>query len=203
MCAYRLGTLRFDDEQAGPLELEGDGFAAAGEISTLVANPSVSRFLGLSDDELRRARELVEGYRQKLQQLYQDGQGTPPPLDPRAAQAQRELAAQVDRLFGPERAAALRRLSWRIRDGFALLDADVASALALTPAQRATIAEAARRAEEDNQRILDTISHVRLKGHQPIEDAGRDAVSTSSDRLKAVLTPEQLTRFERMKRGEP
>jgi hypothetical protein len=201
MCAYRLGTLNVHDEQAGSLALEGDGFAAAGEISTLVANPGVVKYLGLSDSEARQAQELVAAYRQALQDIGQSAQWTPPSLDTRAAPARTELAARVAQLLGPERDAALRRLSWRIRDGFALVDDDVASALELTPEQRAAVAEAARTAEHDNQAVLRSVAPRRLGTHQPIEDAGREATSTSSERLRAILTPEQQSRFERMKRG--
>jgi hypothetical protein len=202
MCAYRLGTLNFHDEQAGSLVLEGDGFAAAGEIGTLVANPGVAKYLGLSESDERRARELVDAYRQALQNIGQSGRWTPPSLDERAAPARTELAAQVAQLLGPERDAALRRLSWRVRDGFALVDDDVASALELTPEQRAAVADAARKAEQDNQAVLRTVTPRRLATHQPIEAAGREATSASSGRLRAILTPEQQSRFERMKRGE-
>jgi hypothetical protein len=62
------------------------------------------------------------------------------------------------------------------------------------------------RPEEENQRALKSISHVRqgrLASPQPLEEAGRDASRVADERLLALLTPEQRERFEEMKRGTP
>jgi hypothetical protein len=206
MSAYRLGSITVQDKQAGTLVLEGDGYAAAGEINTLLVNPGVAAFLGMSQDEQNAARALVDTYRRALQQLYSTGEWKPPSLDPGARSARAELAAGVERLFGPERAARLKQLSWRLRGGDALLDEEVASRLQLTDAERAAIAEAATRAEEENQRALKSISHVRqgrLASPQPLEESGRDASRVADERLLVLLTPEQRERFEEMKRGTP
>jgi hypothetical protein len=202
MCAYRLGTITVQDEYAGSLVLEGDGFAAAGEISTLLVNPAVARYLGLSTTDAQSAQQIVSAYRQTLTDLYRGGAWAAPSLDPHAAPARAQLRAQTQRLLGPQRAAALDQLSWRVRDGFALVDDDVAETLRLTPAQRTAIAEAAKEGERDNQDVLRSIGRGRLATHQPIEDAGHDASDRSSARLLALLTAEQRHQFDRMKRGE-
>ena len=206
MSAYRLGRITVQDEQAGKLVLEGDGYAAAGEISTLLVNPDVAAFLGMTEDEQKAARAIVDTYRRSLQQLYSSGEWKPPSLDPRARSARAELAAGVERLLGAKRTSRLKQLSWRLRGGDALVDEEVASRLQLTDAQRVAIAEAAARAEEENQRALKSISHVRqgrLASPQPLEEAGRDASRVADERLLALLTPEQRERFEEMKRGTP
>lgn len=206
MSAYRLGRITVQDEQAGTLVLEGDGYAAAGEISTLLVNPDVVAFLGMTEDEQKAARAIVDTYRRSLQQLYSSGEWKPPSLDPRARSARAELAAGVERLLGATRTSRLQPLSWRLRGGDALVDEEVASRLQLTDAQRVAIAAAAARAEEENQRALKSISHVRqgrLTSPQPLEEAGRDASRVADERLLALLTPEQREQFEEMKRGTP
>ena len=69
MSSYRLGTI-IQDEEAGELVLDGDGFAAAGELSTLLVSPAVGRYLGLSESEAEAARPIVDEYRAALRALY-------------------------------------------------------------------------------------------------------------------------------------
>jgi len=205
MGTYRLGTITVQDEEAGALVLDGDGFAAAGEIATLLTNAAVGKYLGLSESEMKRARELVDDYRSALTKLYADGHWVPPSLDPQARTAREHFASGVERLLGPERAARLKRLSWRIRGGTALVDDDVAETLQLTPLQRTSIAEAAQQSEQENQRLLQSIGHARqgrLMSHRPLEEAGQDAARAADEHLTALLTPEQRERFELMKRGQ-
>jgi hypothetical protein len=211
--AYRLGRLHVEDEHAGPLVLEGDGFAAAGEISTLLINDAVAKYLGFSDAEVRRAREMVDAYRSALSQIYSDGSWMAPSLDERTSQPRAHLAHEVGDLIGAGRMRRLKALSWRILDGYALTDHELATRLDLTSAQQAAIATAARNAEDDNQRVVKSISHVRsaprppagtgrLASPQPVEDAARDAGRVSNEQLLSVLTPDQRQRFDELKREQ-
>jgi len=214
MSGYRLGQIRIEDEHAGSLDLEGDGFAAAGELSTLLPNGTVAKYLGLSDEEARKAQEIAESYRSSLTGLYGTSDAwVPPSLDDRAQAAQRRLSTAVEDLLGAERASRLKALSWRLLDGFALVEPEVAATLGLTAAQRIAIKDAAREEEQNNQRVLDSTSRGRPPhqsdgrgrptSHQPIEDAGRDVVRRGSERLLSLLTPEQRQRFDAIKRGTP
>lgn len=212
MSGYRLGQIHIEDAHAGALDLEGDGFAAAGETVTLLPNAAVARYLGLSDEEARQAREIVASYRSALTRLYSASNSwVPPTLDERARSAQADLATAVAALLGAERTARLNALSWRVRDGFALVDAEVATRLGLTAAQRSAIAAAAADEEQNNQRVLRnqpggrprSDGRGRPTSHQPIEDAGRDFVRRGSERILSLLTPEQRQRFDAMKRGAP
>ena len=53
--AYRLGELRVDDPETGELRVKGDGYAAAGELVTLIVSPEVHRLLDMTDDEIAGA----------------------------------------------------------------------------------------------------------------------------------------------------
>jgi hypothetical protein len=201
--AYRLGELTVHDPEAGALTLQGDGFAAAGEIATLLVSPGVQRFLQMSPVEAERAADLVARYREALTQLYRDDRWKPSHVDPAAGPARQMLWSDVRTLLGSERAERLKRLSWRVLDGDALVDEDLADALHLTPAQRRAIVETAVGNEVDHQRVLTEIQAMRLRDKNQLAERGRQANQAGNERLKALLTPEQGQQFEALTRGNP
>ena len=205
--AYRAGELRVDDPEAGELRVTGDGYAAAGEVVTLLVSPDVHLLLGMSGEEVARASEIERRYREALRQLYSGGQWRPPPVDPAALPARQEVEREVERLLGEERAARLRRLSWRVRGGDALLDEDVADVLRLTGEQRRLVATVAEQNEAEYTRVLAESSAVRSRGAQRSGDSAgfqgrvRDADAAGSARLLELLTPEQRECFTRLQGG--
>jgi hypothetical protein len=199
--AYRLGKVTVHDPEAGELALEGDGYAAAGEAVTLLASPDVQRFLRMSDAEVDEGANVVARYRSAVEQRAQHDSWTPSQVDPPTRAAGERVWADLETLLGPERTASLKRLSWRVRDGDALLDDDVAAALHLTPAQREAIATMAAGNEADHQRVLADIRSVRLRDHRELEARGRQADQAGHERLLATLTPEQRAAFEALKKA--
>ena len=205
--AYRAGELRIDDPEAGELRVAGDGYAAAGEVVTLLVSPDVHLLLGMSGEEVARAAQIERRYRGTLQQLYAGGGWRPPHVDPAALPARQEVEREVGRLLGGERAARLRRLSWRVRGGDALLDEDVADVLHLTAEQRRLLATVAADNEREYTRVLAESSAVRGRGAQRSGDSAgfqgrvREADAVGSARLLELLTPEQRERFTRMQGG--
>jgi hypothetical protein len=205
--AYRAGELRIDDPEAGELRVAGDGYAAAGEVVTLLVSPDVHLLLGMSEEEVTRAARIERRYREALRQLYAGGQWRPPQVDPAARSARQEVEREVGRLLGGERAARLRRLSWRVRGGDALLDEDVADVLHLTAEQRRLLATVAADNEREYTRVLAEAGAVRGRGAQRSSDSSglrgraRDADDAGSARLLELLTPEQRERFTRMQGG--
>ena len=205
--AHRAGELRIDDPEAGELRVAGDGYAAAGEVVTLLVSPDVHLFLRMSDEEVTRAARIEQRYREALRHLYAGGQWRPPQVDPAARSARQEVEREVGRLLGGERAARLRRLSWRVRGGDALLDEDVADVLHLTAEQRRLLATVAADNEREYTRVLAEAGAVRGRGAQRSRDSSglrgraRDADHAGSARLLELLTPEQRERFTRMQGG--
>src|SRR3712207_1178263 len=169
--AYRAGELRIDDPEAGALRVTGDGYAAAGEVVTLLVSPDVHLLLGMSGEEVARAAEIERRYREALRQLYSGAEWRPPHVDPAALPARQEVEREVERLLGGERAARLRRLSWRVRGGDALLDEDVADVLRLTGEQRRLVATVAEQNEAEYTRVLAESSAVRGPGAQRSGDS--------------------------------
>jgi hypothetical protein len=205
MSPYRLGTLRVQDEEFGELALQGDGYAAAGELASLLASREVTRVLALAATEQAAIDEALGAYRQSVSRLYEGGPSEPPSTDVRMPPLQADLESDVERVLGPERTARLLRLSWRVRGGEALAEPAVAAALALTPEQRVRLARELQESEADNARILRSVSgarDARLASPQPLESAGQDAVRASSERMLSVLTPEQRDRFDGLRRGK-
>ena len=206
--AYRAGELRIDDPEAGELRVTGDGYAAAGEVVTLLVSPDVHLLLGMSGEEVARAGEIERRYREALRQRYSGGEWRPPHVDPAALPARQEVEREVGRLLGEQRAARLRRLSWRVRGGDALLDGAVADVLDLTEEQRRRVATVAEENEAEYTRVLAEFSAVRGREAQrssdstQLENRARDADEAGSARLLALLTPEQQEQFTRL-RAEP
>lgn len=205
--AYRFGELRLDDPEFGSLRVRGDGYAAAGELVTLMASPDVHRLLEMSDDEVARASGIDLRYREALRRVYSSGNWRPPHIDPAAVPARRDVERDVERLLGDERAARLRRLSWRIRNGDSLLDDGVADVLQLTEEQRSQLSRVAEANEQEHARLLAGVSAVRGRRADRISDpAGLEGRARSVDeagsaRLLALLTAEQRERFAHLKAG--
>ncbi len=205
--AYRAGELRIDDPEAGELRVTGDGYAAAGEVVTLLVSPDVHLLLGMSGEEVARAAQIERRYRETLRQLYSGGEWRPPHIDPAALPARRAVGREVEGLLGEHRAARLHRLSWRVRGGDALLDDEVADDLGLTEEQRRRLATVAEENEAGYARVLAEYSAVRGRGAGRSSDSSgllgraRDADVAGSARLLALLTPEQRERFARLQRG--
>jgi hypothetical protein len=205
--AYRAGELQIDDPEAGELRVTGDGYAAAGEVVTLLVSPDVHLLLGMSGEEVAGASEIDQRYRAVLRHVYASGEWRPPSVDPAAQPARDEVEREVGRLLGSERAARLRRLSWRVRGGDALLDEALADVLDLTEEQRRRVATVAEENEAEHARVLAEYSAVRGRGAGRSSDSSellgraRDADAAGSARLLALLTPEQRLRFARLQGG--
>ena len=187
--------------------MTGDGYAAAGEVVTLVVSPDVQRLLGMSAEEVTAAADIDRRYREALRQVYSGGGWRPPPVDPAALPARQEVERAVGRLLGEERAARLRRLSWRVRGGDALLDEDLADVLRLTAEQRRRVATVAEENEREYTRVLAEVGAVRGRGAQRSSDSSglrdrvRDADAAGSARLLELLTPEQRQHLTRLRAG--
>jgi hypothetical protein len=205
--AYRAGELRIDDPEAGELRVSGDGYAAAGEVVTLLVSPDVHLLLGMSGEEVTRAAQIERRYRDALRQLYSTGEWRPPHVDPAALPARQATEREVGRLLGEQRAARLRRLSWRVRGGDALLDEDVADVLGLTGEQRRRVSTVAEGNEAEYARVLAEAGAERGRGAGRSSDSSglqgraRAVDEAGSARLLALLTPEQRARFALLQGG--
>lgn len=199
--AYRLGDLTVDDPEFGTVTLQGDGFAAAGEVVTLLVSPEVQRHLQMSSEEAAEASEIANAYRERLRQLYTQREWRAPHAEPMTSPARQDLESRTAALLGQERTEQLKRLSWRLRPGDALLEDDVAQALGLTAEQREEVARTARTNEAADQNVLREIRSVRLSSHDAIESKGREADEQSQERLLARLTADQRQLFERLRQG--
>jgi hypothetical protein len=195
---YRFDRLEVRDPEAGGLVIDGDGFASAGEPATLLANPRVQQFLGMSGTEAAAAAEIVREYRDSLKGAYAHGAWQPPRLDPATLPFRSRLSGKVEALLGPARAARLRRLSWRISGADALLEPEVADALGLSSEQRRNLAATARSNESDHQQLLSDVRAVRMRNDGSLEDRARKNDLAGQTKLMAILTDEQRTEFTRL-----
>jgi len=197
---FRQGQLTWRDPDAGTLELQGDGFAAAGEIVTLVVNPAVQRWLGMSAPETVEAARTVDEYRDALRRAH--ASDAPAADVPRAtARARAAAEARVAALLGEPRLQRVKSLSWRIRDGDALFDAEIGAALGLDPGQQQAL-EAARQINvRDARESSRDLSSARVSNAAEFEARATAGADERNQRLLAVLTPQQRETFDRLKRA--
>jgi hypothetical protein len=187
-----------NDPAAGPLEIEGDGYAAAGEPVTLVRVPAVRDYLHLTPDEARDLDASVVRFRGAVQQVHARKAVTPP-RDPDVLAVRRETEREIAARIGAERWQQLLRLSWRIRDADALLDPEVADALRIGAEQRARLEALHAEGEKNASDVLREFSNVRLRSNAPIEARGIEYEHDQHERLRDVLTPAQRAAFDRLK----
>ncbi len=200
--AFRRGTRRLVDPLAGPLEIAGDGFAAAGEPVTLVVTPQVHRFLEMTPAEIAAAKQAVDGYRTALSALHADASQAGP--DSRATgDVVRQAARSLQALLGGDRFARLRALSWRVLDGDALLDDDVAALLHLSPAQRTDLSSRARANEQETLEAFKEYSRARLASVDEVHERIASDDAARSRRLLDLLSAAQRRRFEQLQSEAP
>ena len=197
--AYRLGPLNVYDPDLSTLELTGDGFAAAGELVTVVVDATVQNRLELTADEVRLAREIVEAYRHDVERAYATGDWLAPHRHPAVRRAQAEAEAKIATLLGPHRMQRLKQASWRARNADALLDDDVANALELSEQQRQALLAVMDVNESEKTKIFEEIRHLRLRTTERLQELALQYEETGAERLLAVLTTQQRQAFERLK----
>jgi hypothetical protein len=190
---FRRGRLPVDDPEFGRFEVEGDGFSAAGELSSLVVVPEVQSPLGLSPDQRQQLVDTVADYRQALSAAYEQSG-----LVSRdsATSARHEAEVHIVRILGEAAAARLKRLSWRILNADALFDAEVADALALLPATRQGLIAA--RAERDRRArdVERNISGARFTTHEAYADQLLATLRLADETILSVLAPEERRAFD-------
>jgi hypothetical protein len=197
--AYRLGRLRVHDPEIGPLELQGDGYAAAGELVTLVAEPGVQRWLGMTADEAREAVQVVDAYRQEVSAAYASGEWLPPHRHAGAGQARAKAEARIATLLGDDRARRLARVSRRLRGADSLLDEDVAAAIGLSAAQRQALLAAMDENEAARAQLFRELRPLRLESPADLEERGKRDEESGAERLFALITAPQREAFERLR----
>jgi hypothetical protein len=189
------------DPLAGSLEIEGDGFAAAGEMVTLVVVSEVQQFLGMTHNEIAAARRTVSEYREAVSALYAGaGQRSPDPRN--IGHLARQAAEALSTLLGEDRFRRLRALSWRVLDGDALLDDDVAALIDLSPRQRVELAALAETNAREADSTFKEFSRARLANVDEVHERAAAEDASRSRRLLDLLSPAQRRRFELLQREQ-
>ena len=193
-----LGAFSAADPVVGPLHLESDGFGAGDEPLKLALHPVVQRYLAVSPEEVQEIERIWRRYRDALNQLYDaDATQAPPDQNPTVSRAKQRAEAEIAQLLDEQRGRSLRALSWRLRGGLALLDDDVAAALQLSPEQRAAFERTSRENAEEFARSAQGLAGARVRPERYSEILAAHR-QVSSERMLAILTPEQRDRFRNL-----
>ena len=194
--AFRLGGITVDDPLAGTLQLKGDGYAAAGEIPTLLVSPEVQDYMHMSALEWEQARRISDRYRDALRQVYATGAWSPPHLNPATRIARRQLAADLKQLIGAERAGLLQALSLRVRSADALLDEEAITQLAIGESQLADLTKVAAMNEVENREALKEITDARLRDRSILVARALQLEEVGRRRMLGLLSAEQRRAFD-------
>jgi hypothetical protein len=198
---FRLGRLAVDDPEFGPLEVEGDGFSAAGELPTIVTTPAVQRQIGFTTEQSDRIARIVREYRDAVSVLFAQERSHPSSREARMEHLRADANSRLAVVLGQQIADRLKRLSWRIRNADALLDRDVAVPIGLTAAQLEGLARIRRANRLEASAAMREVNRARFKDPTAFEQRASQGHGSGDERLLAILTPEQLGAFERLKRG--
>jgi hypothetical protein len=193
---FRRGRLTVDDPIFGRLQVEGDGFSAAGELASIVPLTLVQKGAALTAEQSKELTNIVHRYRDALTALYREQD---PDLAARAQALRRVSEAEMSEVLGAA-AAAIKKLSWRIRNGDALLDEEVCRALGLSEEQRHELA----RIQAENRQAASGASHdargARYSTPAAFEAVARSAHAEEDERLLSILSSSQRMAFEALKR---
>jgi hypothetical protein len=199
---FRLGRLTVDDPEFGRLEVEGDGFSAAGELPTLVTILAVQRQTGVTAEQSDRIARIIREYRDAVSVLFAQERSHPRSREAGMEQLRADTANRLEEVLGQPIANRLKRVSWRIRNADALFDRDLAAAIGLTPAQLEQLARIRRANTLEASAATREVNRARFKAPTAFAQRAAGAQGSGDERLLAILTPEQLDAFERLKRGE-
>jgi hypothetical protein len=183
---FRLGRLDVNDPEFGRLEMEGDGYAAAGELVTISILPTVQRQLGLTADQSASIADTVRQYRDRMSR------------GDAVASARTEAERRISATVGHDPATRLKRLSWRIRGADALLDEEVADALALGAETRTALAQAREDRAARRTAANRAFSGARFATADAFQARATEAAAVDDDMLLNVLSADQLAAFERL-----
>jgi hypothetical protein len=109
-----------------------------------------------------------------------------------------ELWQAIGKTLSAEQLKRLQQIQLQALNGLALEDPEIAATLHLSPAQKASVQEAAKANAKDEQEMEDVMKRVRF----PTEESRKKFIQKyrerASDRLLAILTPSQKELLQEM-----
>jgi Spy/CpxP family protein refolding chaperone len=179
----------------------GMGFPG-GERMMLLANEKVQQELELVDEQKQQIKEISDNLRTELQGAFAGGQDlSQEEREKRRTQVRektQEASKKLDELLLPHQTERLKQIVLQVQGPRALADEEVAQTLNLSEEQKKQLTSI----QEETQRQMREL--FRAGGGQDGDRQAafakvREAQQAASEKMLAVLTDEQRTKFEEMK----
>jgi Spy/CpxP family protein refolding chaperone len=161
----------------------------------LLNQESVQKELKLTDEQKTKFDELRQKSREKMQEIFQGDEGERPKKMQELNEENRKAIAAI---LSPEQGNRLKEITYQQRGSAALADPEVAKALNLTEEQKGKV-------KTINDETQAAMRELFTPGQAPDEDARNkmnDLRKSSGEKLMALLTPEQKTKWAELQ-GEP
>jgi Spy/CpxP family protein refolding chaperone len=161
----------------------------------LLSQESVQKELKLTDEQKTKINDLRQSSREKMQEIFQADQGE------RQAKMQAlnaETRKSLEGILNPEQGKRLLEIVYQQRGAMAFVDPEVVKALSLSEEQQGKV-------KSINEEMQAGMRDLFTPGQAPDEDTRKkmdDLRKSTGDKLVALLTPEQKTKWTQLQ-GEP
>jgi len=157
----------------------------------LLRQESVQKELKLNEDQVKKIEELSQKTREKFQDIFGGDEAERPKKMQELTEENRKAVAEI---LNPEQSKRLNQISYQQRGTSALIDPEVAKALALSEEQQGKV-------KTINEEMMAGMRELFTPGQAPDEDARKkmnDLRKSSGDKMLAVLSAEQKTKWTEM-----
>ena len=161
----------------------------------LLSQESVQKELKLTDEQKTKINDLRQSSREKMQEIFQADQGE------RQAKMQAlnaETRKSLEGILNPEQGKRLLEIVYQQRGAMAFVDPEVVKALSLSEEQQGKV-------KSINEEMQAGMRDLFTPGQAPDDDTRKkmdDLRKSTGDKLVALLTPEQKTKWTQLQ-GEP
>jgi len=179
----------------GVVRAQGFGGFMRGNPLMLLNQESVQKELKLTDEQKPKIDDLRQKSREKMQEIFQGDEGERPK---KMQELNAETRKALEGILNPEQGKRLLEIVYQQRGAMAFSDPDVAKALNLTEEQQGKV-------KTINDETQAAMRGLFTPGQAPDEDTRNkmnDLRTKSGEKLLALLTPEQKTKWTQLQ-GEP
>lgn len=146
-----------------------------------LSDANVQLELKLTEKQITEAKQVAE-----LLAQVRDGKAQ--------SQAERQVSASLT----AEQFKRLTQIHWQSMDGYALVESEVSAALEITDQQKKKLFEAQTTNVAEHKEMLDFMSRARFRSREAMEQFKAKYRTAANQRLRSVLTPEQVAAFDEM-----
>lgn len=201
-----LVALALTSSASAQFNLRGMKFPASLQNVFMLGGEGVQKELSISDEQKKSLSELGDQLRADALEIFSSLQDlTPeeqkehmPELMKMIGEKGAAMQEKIDKMLDAKQKARLKELSLQNRGATALEDDEVIAALKITDEQKQKLADVR---EEGNKLLEEAMKSLRSGGGDAGEARKKMGAMRKelTDKALAVLTPDQLKQFEKMK----